>query len=176
MKHFGIFDSAEDLQDALNAGAIENDYVALVDGDLDYNTMSPEEPCYIGEWSDDGEGNYTFDILDTDAALLENDTPIATAHNIDLNGYPTEIEVTLCEYMGNGWAVKFIPQDVDASEYPIYNFVEGESEEWNTGLLVSDEDSDSTVRVDYDGGVGFTFYSGSANNPLNMTTINLECE
>lgn len=44
MKHFGIYTDAEELQDALDAGRLENPYVAFVDGELDYNSMEAEEP------------------------------------------------------------------------------------------------------------------------------------
>ena len=174
MKHFGIYDSAEDLQDALNAGAIENPYVALVDGDLDYNTMSPEEPSYIGEWSDDGEGNYTFDILESDPALWGNETTIATA-NLVLEGASTDVEITIL-YDNDEWRVVFLPIGGEASNPPEYQFSEGTPYTWDTGVMTADDDSDAVVMVDYDGGVGFTFYSGSANNPLSLNTINITGE
>ena len=41
-KHFAITDSSLMVQDALNDGRLENPYVAIVNGDLDYNSLSPE--------------------------------------------------------------------------------------------------------------------------------------
>ena len=64
MKHFGIFDTVEDAQDALNAGRLENDYVALVDGELDYNSMEPQEDepeVYITDT--DGNTYYPREIM-----------------------------------------------------------------------------------------------------------------
>ena len=43
MKHFGIYEGREDIHSALNDGRLENPYVALVDGELDYNYLEPEE-------------------------------------------------------------------------------------------------------------------------------------
>lgn len=42
-KYFGIYESSEDIQNALNEGDILKPYVALVDGSLDYNTLEPAE-------------------------------------------------------------------------------------------------------------------------------------
>ena len=41
-KHFAVTNTSNLIQDALNAGRLENPYVALVDGELDYNSMSPD--------------------------------------------------------------------------------------------------------------------------------------
>lgn len=43
-KHFAVTNTSTLIQDALNDGILENPYVALVDGDLDYNSLEPEEP------------------------------------------------------------------------------------------------------------------------------------
>lgn len=43
-KHFAVTNTSTLIQDALDAGRLENPYVALVDGELDYNSMEPEEP------------------------------------------------------------------------------------------------------------------------------------
>ncbi len=42
-KHFAVTNTSILIQDALNAGILENPYVALVDGDLDYNSLEPQE-------------------------------------------------------------------------------------------------------------------------------------
>lgn len=42
-KHFAITNSSLIVQDALNDGRLENPYVAIVDGELDYNSMEPQE-------------------------------------------------------------------------------------------------------------------------------------
>lgn len=43
-KHFAVTNTTNLIQDALNAGTLENPYVALVNNNLDYNSLSPEEP------------------------------------------------------------------------------------------------------------------------------------
>lgn len=53
MKHFGIFDTVEDVQDALNAGTFENPYVATVQGNLDYNTIEQQTCAERGLCGDD---------------------------------------------------------------------------------------------------------------------------
>lgn len=53
MKHFGIYANISDVQDALNAGTLENPYVATVQGNLDYNTIEQQTCAERGLCGDD---------------------------------------------------------------------------------------------------------------------------
>lgn len=53
MKHFGIYANTSDVQDALNAGTLENPYVATVQGNLDYNTIEQQTCAERGLCGDD---------------------------------------------------------------------------------------------------------------------------
>jgi hypothetical protein len=172
MKHFGIFDTVEDAQDALNAGRLENDYVALVDGDLDYNSMSPERPCVIGEWSDDGQGHYTFQILNTGDTAWMNTISIAQLFGLYPNGdgpYDVDLRLTLNLGEPNIWNMEFHVDD--QSDMPLHEFYDGSQELWNSGAMVDPNESNSSVDVNWDGADTFTFSAAD----LNINTINPEC-
>lgn len=172
MKHIAIFNNSGDVQTALNEETLVNPYVALVSGVLDYNSIQPYEPSYIGEWSDDGEGTYTFQILDSGPSNWGNETTIATA-NLVLEGASTDVDITIqYDVINSEWHMQIVPPEAEASNPVEYYFSPGTEDTWDTGVMTDAEDSDSTVRVAYDGVATFTFYSGSANNPLYLDTIN----
>lgn len=100
MKHFGIYANTSDVQDALNAGTLENPYVATVQGNLDYNTMEPEPEFYIedsdgniyrptGKTEGVGEISYGFDFqADVDATwTLYCDENVVTANSCNIVWY-----------------------------------------------------------------------------------------
>ena len=172
MKHFGIFDTVEDAQDALNAGTLENDYVALVDGDLDYNSLTPEEPCYLGEWSYDGQDTYTFQILDSGDTAWMNTISIAQLFGLYPNGdgpYDVDLRLTLNLGEPNIWNMEFHVDD--QSDMPLHEFYDGSQGLWNSGAMVDPNESNSSVDVNWDGVDTFTFSAAD----LNINTINPEC-
>lgn len=177
MKHFGIYDTVEDAQDALNAGRLENDYVALVDGDLDYNSLTPEEPCVLGEWSDDGQGHYTFQILEPGDAVWENGVNIGSLMNVYFDGGQDAIDmdVTLATMPGSGvWTMNYVEPEKSAN--PSYSFEDGEPNTWDEQrIFVQEGSSSASAHIDWDGDSTFVFYSGDSEAPLTMTTINPEC-
>lgn len=178
MKHFGIFDTVEDAQDALNAGRLENDYVALVDGYLDYNSMSPEEPCYLGEWSDDGAGHYTFQIFDTGDVAWLDDINIGQLKGVYFMGDgPMDMDVTIHLDVVT-WTVTFVqPNESEELENPWFGFEDGISDGWDCIDVMTDGDSSTaSVHVDYDGVDTFEFYQMAQDAPaLSLDTINPEC-
>ena len=172
MKHFGIYDTVEDAQDALNAGTLENDYVALVDGDLDYNSLTPEEPCYLGEWSYDGQDTYTFQILDSGDTAWMNTISIAQLFGLYPNGdgpYDVDLRLTLNLGEPNIWNMEFHVDD--QSDMPLHEFYDGSQGLWNSGAMVDPNESNSSVDVNWDGVDTFTFSAAD----LNINTINPEC-
>lgn len=172
-KHFAVTNTSTLIQDALNAGSLENPYVALVDGDLDYNSLSPEEPCVIGEWSDDGAGHYTFQILDNGDTAWTNTISIAQLFGLYPDGAgPYDMDVRLSLSLGEPsiWNMEFHVND--QSDMPSKDFYEGEAELWHSGAMVDPNESNSSVDVTWDGVDTFTFRASD----LNINTINPECE
>ena len=173
MKHIAIFNNSGDVQTAIIEGVLENPYVAKVSGALDYNTLQPAQPCYLGEWSDDGQGHYTFQILDTGATSWPNSVSIAQLFDIYPDGGgPYDMDVRLSLNLGepNVWNMEFHVDD--QSDMPVHEFYEGSQEFWNSGAMVDPNESNSSVNVDWDGVDTFTFYQDG----LNINTINPECE
>lgn len=173
MKHIAIFNNSGDVQTALNEETLLNPYVAKVSGSLDYNSIQPVGPCYLGEWSDDGAGHYTFHINDTGATAWMNTVNIAQLFDLYPTGDgPYDMDVRLSVSLGepNSWTMEFHVDDV--SDMPIHDFYEGSSEYWNSGAMVDPNESDSTVDVTWDGVDTFTLYQDG----LNINTINPECE
>lgn len=177
-KHFAVTDTSTLIQDALNAGRLENPYVALVDGDLDYNSLSPEEPCVIGEWSDDGQGHYTFQILETGDIAWESGVVIGSLADVYFNGGQDAIymDVMLATMPGSGeWTMTFVEPNESAS--PSHTFEEGSSESWDCmDVMTSTDSSTASVHVDYDGVDTFEFYQMAQDAPaLSMETIDPDC-
>lgn len=173
MRHFGIYANSGDVQTALNEETLVNPYVALVSGALDYDTAEPEAPCYLGEWSDDGEGNYTFQILDTGATAWENGVDIGTLIGVYFEDTQTDMNVKLT-YMGGMFKLELSAEG--GSDTPTYEFYEDSPDGWVCYVVAADpDDSDAILMVDWDGTNSFMFNTMSADNPLSMTTINPEC-
>ena len=57
MAHFGIFYDSIELEMAIENGDIINPYVALVDGELDYNSLQPVPPINPGGSGNDDDDN-----------------------------------------------------------------------------------------------------------------------
>lgn len=131
----------------------------------------------MGNWSDDGEGNYTFQITETDTSYWEdNPAYIGQIASVIFHGSSTDMNITL-EYSSlyEGWLLRF--EDLGGeSEKPEHTFYEnGEPETWDdTGVQVAEGDSDAYVRVDWDGSGSFTFYSGSSAHPVSISTYDPE--
>lgn len=154
----------------------QSDYDNLVNNDeVDENTFyivvaDPSQP--IGVWSDDGNGTYTFQILDTDPALWSNDVLIGELSGINwphASNDPINMDVYL-QYNGS-WEISTHYADGAVSDEPHYDFTDGMIDEWVTGLRTSDASSESNITVSWDGTDTFTFYSADSDYPLSMNTI-----
>lgn len=173
MRHFGIYANSGDVQTALNEETLVNPYVALVSGTLDYDTAEPEDPCYLGEWSDDGEGNYIFHVLDTGDTAWTNGVNIGTLLGVYFEGAQVDMNVKLT-CMGGMFKLELSAEG--GSETPSYEFYEGRTEFWEFQVVAADPDSsDATLKVNWDGRYSFVFSTLSADHPLSMSTINPEC-
>lgn len=179
MKHIAIFNNSGDVQTAIENEALLNPYVAKVSGALDYNTLQPAQPCYIGEWSDDGQGHYTFQILDTGDTAWTNGVSIGQLMGVYFNGDQLDMDVKLTSPLSepNSWTLSFEGAG-DPSESPLYEFHEGSQETWDCIDVMTDGDSSTaSVHVEYNGTDTFEFYQMAQDAPaLTMDTINPECE
>ena len=173
IRHFGIFSDSSDLQAAYNNGDIINPYVALVGGELDYNLLQPE-PCYIGEWSEDGEGHYTFHINDAGATAWESIVNIGQLLNVNFNGDEMDMDVLL-QFDGISWSIYFVPAGGDPSDGESYLFTDGNPDTWSSNVMTDPGASASPVLVNW-GGVDTLEFEANQDYPLSMSTINPECE
>ena len=174
MKHIAIFNNSGDVQTALNEETILNPYVALVSGALDYNSLQPVQPCYLGEWSDDGAGHYTFQINDTGATAWENTTNIGQLVNVYFNGDQIDMDVIL-QYDGYSWSINFVPVGRDPSDGQLYSFIQDNPDTWTSDAMTDPDGSASPVTVVWNGEDTFVF-EATPDYPLSMNTINPECE
>ena len=173
MKHFGIYASSGDVQTALNESALTNPYVALVSGALDYNTITPASN-YIGEWSDDGQGVYTFQILDAESFTL-GDIEIATSE-LYFNGDLTNMLFFLNAYDVNdglGFKMCIYPEGGDSSDGVENEFTGADSWAIQEIRAGSGGQASDGLAISFDGAGTFTFedYSGGV---LSINTINPE--
>lgn len=164
MKYFGIFNTSGDVQTAIAESSLTKPYVAIVSGAVDYNTVSAPSN-YMGTWSDNGEGTYTFHIDET-LGFQDNWVDIATATLY--NSEDTEGSYTIklkYDTTNQWWVMYFYPDDGRTHEFEM-------SDTWGTSLTVQTGVSDSDVQVEFDGDYTFAFYTSSSDYPLTLTTIN----
>ena len=174
IRHFGIYANSSDLQAAYNYGDIINPYVALVGGELDYNSL---QPCYLGEWSDDGAGHYTFQILDADATAWGGGVQIGTLLDVYFNGSNEAIDMPVrMQFDGSYWNVTYV--EPEESSNPSHQFEEEVQDNWVCDEVMTDPNSSTAqVQVEWDGVDTFVFFQGAPDEPdLYMNTINPECE
>ena len=172
MKHIAIFNNSGDVQTALNEETLLNPYVAKVSGALDYNSLQPA--CYLGEWSDDGEGHYTFQINDTGATAWDYPVNIGQLVNVYFNGDQMNMDVTL-QYDGYSWHMYFVPVGGNPSDGVSYSFIQDNPDTWASDAMTDPDGSASPVSVDWDSEDTFVL-EATPDYPLSMNTINPECE
>lgn len=175
MKHIAIFNTSGDVQTALNEETLLNPYVALVSGSLDYNSIQPVGPCYLGEWSDDGAGHYTFHINDTGATAWTVMVNIGQLLNVNYNGDEMDMDV-LIQFDGSyTWPIYLVPAGGDPSEGEVGDFIEDSPDTWSSNAMTDPDASSSPVTVTWDGADTFVL-AATQDYPLSMSTINPECE
>lgn len=134
--------------------------------------------CPVGAWSDDGAGRYTLTILDDGSEAWEQydgehfGSRIATAPLYFLaNQTLYTFDIWLSE--ADQPKVSFVP--TSGYMYAIdYQFFSG-SETQDTQYRVYRTDATSKLYLEWDEDEKtLTFYSGSENNPLSMTTYDVE--
>lgn len=175
MKHIGIFSNSGDVLTAISAGTLLNPYVAIVSGAVDFNELAPAGPDYLGVWSDDGQGTYTFTILDDDPAKWGlTDKEIGTFKNCYMEDADGDIVVRLLNQTEDFGTYVMTFNRPDASDTPMHGFELNVSETWDTAGVMTDLDlSNSTVSVDWNGTDTFVF-TAQPDAPLVMDTINVE--
>ena len=174
MKYFGIFNNSGDVQTALNESALTKPYVALVSGVLDYNTVQPQSPNYIGEWSDDGEGNYTFQVTDINYSFWGDWVKVATSQ-LYYNGDLANIEFYL-QRIGDDdedyyWMAKYQVEDGEDSDSEEYELQLGDM--WEINALMTQQGGSDCVSITNTETNDFVFCSnGEESAPLSLNTIN----
>lgn len=160
------------------------EYDALVSGGtVDENTfyliVAEPQPQSLGVWSDDGNGTYTFQMLDTDPASWSIHKQIGQLLGViwtdSGSSDPIDMNVYLHESDGS-WEIVAIYTEGHSSDEPHYDFTDGTQDEWDTGIHTSETSSDSNILVSWDGTDTFTFYSGDSDYPLSMNTIDPTAE
>ena len=156
MKHIAIFNNSGDVQTALNEETLLNPYVALVSGALDYNSLQPVQPCYLGEWSTGtsfGKTVYTFQILDDDMGKWMHERTISIIPNAYFDGHLTNVNIILAAPASN-WVMSI--STADGSEPEQHEFYA--AGEWVTQhtVLVPDK-SYGGIKVNLGGNNTFTF-------------------
>ena len=164
---------ASELQAAIEGGELVSPYVALNQdtGEIFYDNFVPDEPeeQYLGVWSDDGEGTYTFQILDTGDTTWMDGVSIAQLFDLYPDGDgPYDMDVILSLSIGEPsiWVMEFHVDE--QSDMPQNDFYEGSQDLWNSGAMVDPNVSNSSVDVEWDGVDTFTFRAAD----LNISTIN----
>jgi len=171
MRHFGIYSDSSELEQAYQNGDIINPYVALVNGHLDYDT---QQPCHLGEWSDNGQGTYTFHINNTGDTAWTNGVNIGQLMGVYFNGGQLDMNVRLVSPLSepNYWTLTF--EGSDPSESPNNQFNEGSPDSWTSDVMSEASYSNSTITVNWDGVDTFQLQA-CQDYPLSMHTINPEC-
>ena len=168
---------ASELQAAIEGGELVSPYVALNQdtGEIFYDNFVPDEPEVqtMGYWGDDGEGNYTFQITETDQSYW-NDTYIGTINSIEYAGQTDTAEIMLTPGADAGsWDMKIHQEN--GSETIEETFFDAENYLWNdSGFMVDSGDSDSALQVYWDGYGTFTINSGSSVHPVSISTYDPE--
>lgn len=178
MKHFGIYTTGADVQSAVDAGSLLKPYVAKVGEGLDYNTLSPTPPApsTMGVWSDDGQGVYTFQILDADPQYWGANVKIGSLDGVYYQSSEDQIDMDVFiswDTANEWWNMEL--QEVNLSEYPSQAFADGTPDTWLQESVVTDpNESSASLEVSWDGVDTFVFQrNSSASGPaLSMTTIN----
>ena len=181
INHINKYADSAAIQAALDEGTLVNPYVAFDEdsGALDFNSLEPTPPApsTMGTWSDDGEGNYTFQITETDTSYWEdNPNYIGQLASVIFHGSTTDMDITLGYDSGmGGWLLKFNDNsgETNIPEHTFYD--NGEPETWDdAGVQVAEGDSDAYAIVEWDGSSSFTIYSGSSAHPVSISTYDPE--
>lgn len=162
ISHINKYADAQAIQDALDAGTLANPYVAMTSaGTIDYNSLqpTPPRPDYLGVWSDNGDGVYTFQILDADPSYWAEGLELGALEDIYVNGgeYSNWLVFTLSHSSEESkWTIEI--QAHDLSEFPKYDFYEGTPDTWAEQNLMTEQDSSGAyLVVEWDGEDTFVF-------------------
>ena len=133
-------------------------------------------PCYIGKWSNDGEGHYTFQITNPDDAAFTEGTAVGLLYGVFFNGGQEAIDMDVTfSFDGTYWTVTFHEPNESAS--PSHTFEAGIPGNWDCENVMTDGNSSTaSVHIGYDGDSTFEFYQMAQDAPaLSMGTYNPEC-
>ena len=178
INHIGKYNDAQAIQDALDAGQIANPYVAMTSaGTLDYNSLqpTPPAPATMGVWSDDGQGVYTFQVLDAEAIgqISQTDNvPIGNLNMVYYQGTQIDVNVELAYDGFSTWYVYFM--SLGSGELDRVSFQEGTPITLSLDSFATGQDASSDyLQVDWDGVDTFVFQRNPEGSgpSISMTTI-----
>lgn len=187
MEHIGIFSASGDVQTALDNGTLKNGYIALVGGELDYNTMRPTgpEPELAWVWSDieDGKSLVFNDISDTCPVFVDSETyPDGRIALINNNVVDGEHQDGLCLAFFYDDFYRYVTLHIPGDSGPeriweqFFDFEDGQAwSEQVTGMALTGETASETdsLVVSFDGQRTFTLTTADHEDGivLDMTTV-----
>ena len=168
---------ASELQAAIEGGELVSPYVALNQdtGEIFYDNFVPDEPEVqtMGVWGDDGEGNYTFQITETDTTYWETEVKIGELLGVYSDGNYGNLDVML-NYNQDSYTWHMVFYTEEASNTPESDFEEGLTYTWESGAMTDPDDYYAVITVDWDGTSTFTFYTLSSEAPISISTYDPE--
>ena len=91
MRYLQTFSTSGAVQEALDAELLGKPYCALVENNLDWNTLSPSVAELIGEWNpkpEESDSDFDFYILDDTTSLWQGGESVSDFHIIaEIDGF-----------------------------------------------------------------------------------------
>lgn len=175
IKYIDKFETAEDVQTALDNGELNKPYVAKVGDALDFNSMTPTTPV-LGEWRyDEVEHIYGFYLNEQDPSYWVEPTLIATILNAVCIGNEVQARVWL-SFDVDSWVVRIDAEEGSDYEEFSVGTDEGDTFETSTFALGTSETSTTVpIQVEIEGG-NYIMLKSTENESvvIEMDTINPE--
>lgn len=179
INHINSYASAQDIQDALNAGSLAKPYVALnaSAGTLDWNSKSPAAPVsYMGTWTEGAgttESPYVFNITELDTDYWGDWVNIGTIKDAYYQGAgPDDLGVML-RYVDadDNWEISIGANGGGSDDW---HDTFSEAKVVESEVQVGDS-SDDAIQIYFDGTDQFNFNVGTVpSETLTISTINPE--
>ena len=177
MRYLQTFSTSGAVQEALDAELLGKPYCALVENNLDWDTLSPASPSYLGVWSDNGDGTYKIELLTADITTkFDHPVKIAEIDGFNENNEP----VTWSLYIFYNPQDEFFYMGADyVGLSDMTDIIVDERGRFEDVKLSPQDESDFECLVyetgeDGETGLPYIVYSSSNSEtyPLDITTIN----
>ena len=174
LNHFAVFSNSAETQYALDEGFIENPYVALVGGVLDYDSLEATPSIeYMGEWTENEPNDYTFTILDTEVEWMG--VNIGSLNGVYFGG-EVDVDIVISkEDEGEGpfYILSFFSEDISEPPMTILpgdDSLAGEG----SGVFIQEEASDAEILISWDCDTNAINLTVDGDYDIPITTINPE--